>query len=88
MVLSEMSYDKKPENPCIGCGNDEGATQVCIACHNELGVKLDKARAVLSTINYLAASKFPGKTNEDALYEIQLLSFGMIEFLEKKMEIE
>lgn len=73
----------------LGCGATEScAVNVCSACYNEAAVKLEKAKGVLSIINYLAASRFPGKTNEDVLYSIQLLSFGVLEFIKKEMETE
>lgn len=75
---------------CIcDCGTTEpGAIQVCLACYNEKAVKVDKARRALSQINFMSASKFLGKTNEDILHEIQLLSFELLDFLRKPMEIE
>ena len=71
------------------CGTTEPeAINICCACYNEQAVKAAKAHRAFSTINYLAASKFPGRTNEEVLYEIQMLAFEMLKFIEEPVEIE
>ena len=71
---------------CFICGcQDEGAIDVCRACHNDPAVRVEKIHPLISKINELAASKFKDMTMEEAAYQIQLLSHDCLVIL--SMEI-